>query len=96
MAKQHICVLKYIDDIYTCCHESVADHAFHSLISMSSAVGLPMNSQKVCAPTTSLAIMRIVVDVYSASFIIEEKKLDEIRVVCLQAFLRDFMTKREF
>ena len=34
LAKQHICVFNYIDDIYACCYESVADQAFHSVTSV--------------------------------------------------------------
>ena len=66
LAKQGICVFNYIDDIY--CHVDTAEHAFQSLTSVISEVGLPMNPQKVFSPTTSLAIMGILVDVNKASF----------------------------
>ena len=50
LAKQQICVFNYIDDIYACCHASVAEQAFYSLTSVITAVGLPMNPQKVFRP----------------------------------------------
>ena len=47
LAKQGICVFNYIDDIYACCHVDTAEHAFQSLNSVITEVGLPMNPQKV-------------------------------------------------
>ena len=96
LAKQGIHVFNYIDDIYACCHVDTAEHAFQSLISVITEVGLPMNPQKVFSPTTSLTIMGIVVDVHRASFSIDKAKLDEIRAICVQTFLRDVVSKREF
>ena len=96
LAKQGICIFNYIDDIHACCHIDTAEHAFQSLNSVITEVGLPMNPQKVFFPTTSLAIMGIVVDVNEATFSIDPSKLNEIRAICLQDFLRDVITKREF
>ena len=62
---------------------------------MISAVGLPMKPTESFFTNYLLANIWIVVDINNG-FSIEQSKLDEICVVCLQAFLRDFMTKREF
>ena len=96
LVKLGICVFNYIDDIYACCHVDKAEHAFESLTSVITNIGLPMNSQKVFSPTTSLAIMGIVVDVNQAMFSIDPEKLNEIRAICSQVFLCDVVTKQEF
>ena len=85
LAKQGILVFNYIDDIYICCHVDKAEEAFQGLTNVISAIGLPMNPQKVFSPTTSLTIMGIVVDTNNASFSIEYKTLKDIYVICLLA-----------
>ena len=55
-----------------------------------------VNPDKVFPPTTILSVMGIVIDIEEGTFITESKKLEEIHMVCLQSFLRDFMSKCEF
>ena len=96
LAKQEVIVFNYIDNIYVCCHVYQATEPFKCLNKVISEVGLPINPDKVFPPTTVLSIMGIVIDVSQVTFSIEEKKLSEIHTLCLQAFLSEHMTKREF
>ena len=96
LAEQGFVVFNYIDDIYACCHFNRAKDAFEALNDVIREVGLPINPQKVFAPTTELSIMGIVINVKRGTFSIEEGKLSEIHELCEQAFLRDYMVKRDF
>ena len=88
-------IYNYIDDIYACCHKDQAEEAFQKLKVIIN-LGLPMNPDKVFSPTSVLPIMGIVVHVEHGTFSIEGKKLDEIHCLCLQSFVREYMSKREF
>ena len=50
LAKQGIKIFNYIDDIYACGHENVADEAFRALTLVIERVGLPINASKVFPP----------------------------------------------
>ena len=96
LAQEGTTVYNYIDDIYACCHKDHADFAFRKLREVIANIGLPMNPDKVFPPTTTLPIMGIVIDVEQGTFSIDSKKLEEIHAICLQSFVREFMSKREF
>ena len=73
LTKQGFVVFNYIDDIYVCCHVDQASYIFKALTQFISAVGLPINPDKVFPPTTVLSVMGIVIDVNQGMFSIEEK-----------------------
>ena len=95
LAQEGITVYNYIDDIYACCHQDHTEFAFRKLREVIAIIGLPMNPHKVFPPTTTLPIMGIV-DVEQGTFSIDSKKLEEIHAICLQSFVREFMSKHLF
>ena len=95
LAKRGVQIFNYIDDIYVCCHKSVAQDAFEALNVVIESVGLPIKPSKVFLPTPRLSIMGIMVDIQVRTFSIPEEKLNEISQLCNEMFLRDRLTKQE-
>ena len=95
MAKKGFLIFNYIDDMYACCHENIANEAFQTLLEIINRIGLPMNPKKVLPPLKILTIMGIVVDIDKRTFSIPQDRLCEIYDLCSLTLLKVQVTKRE-
>ena len=95
LAKKGFTVYNKIDDIYAYYHKDQAQAAFMALNEVIRSVGLPINPLKLFPPCKCISILEIVVDVDTATFSIEDAKLQDITVLCAQSFVREVFTKRE-
>ena len=93
LAKRGFTIYNYIDDIYACCHKDKAQACFDTLVQVLTEIGLPINPKKLHPPCTRLSIMGIVVDVNEQTFSIENEKLDEIYLECVNVFTNPVIMK---
>ena len=82
MAKRGYKMFPYIDDYILVTHRDNADDAFQYLVYLLTDLGLPMNPDKLCPPTTSLTCLGITINVEQHTLSIENTKIRAIWQEC--------------
>ena len=83
----------YIDDIIGLQNTAQAAAAFQTLQNLINILGLPTNPEKLVAPTSSMVCKGILFDIEAGLLQIPDKKLQEIKDLCLEWSNKTFASK---
>ena len=95
LKEQGLDVWNYIDDRFAAIEEDGAQEKFTLLCDSVLELGLPLNPDKVQAPSTSMVIMGILVDTVKRRIAIPHDKMEKIVQAVEDFSTKTFMTKRE-
>ena len=84
MASQDHWMCAYLDDIMGVATPAKAQHAFTSLNNLISTLGLPINQEKVVAPTHEMTCLGINIDARTGALTIPQEKVQQIKLLCNQ------------
>ena len=96
MAKRGYKMFPYIDDYILVTHRANADDAFQYLVYLLTDLGLPMNPDKLCPPTTSLTCLGITINVEQHTLSIENTKIRAIWQECCSIFNKKYLSRNKF
>ena len=96
MAKKGYKMFPYIDDYILVTHRDKADDAFQYLVHLLTDLGLPMNPDKLCPPTTSLTCLGITINVEQHVLSIEDTKIKAIWQECCSIFSKTYLSRNKF
>ena len=97
MVRQENCsIFAYIDDFIVVASQEDAMRQFVKFSELFKELGLPMNPDKICPPTSTLTCLGITIDLDNNSLSIEKSKVEEIYVECLQVKSKANLTRRKF
>ena len=95
LAHENIPVYNYIDDIFVCAEDAVAQKVFHRLKSLIQELGLPINNSKIVTPDDILTCMGIEVNAAAKTVKLPKEKMGEIAELCNTFQGRNKCSKRE-
>ena len=86
----------YIDDYIAVLPRDRAQNAFDQLCALLKELGLPMNMDKLTAPTKCLTCLGIEVDIDKNIMRIQPDKSQEIYAECLKVKSKKFLSRKAF
>ena len=96
MAQQGYKMFPYIDDYILVTHTDKALNAFQCLVHLLTELGLPMNPDKLCPPSTSLTCLGITIDLFHHTFSIEDTKIKTIWQECHAILGKMYLSRNKF
>ena len=63
MSTKYVQIFNYIDDIFLACESDIAREVFTTLVNLVTELGLPINQDKLTAPTDKMIVMGIEIDI---------------------------------
>ena len=94
MASQGHWTCTYLDDVMGVSNPSTADNAFTSLKNLIQTLGLPINSDKVVAPTHEMTCLGINIGARTRTLTIPESKVQQVQRLCNQWASKAYATCR--
>ena len=96
MKKEGIQLRCYIDDNIAVVPKSKADAAFHRVCELLNELGLPVNIDKLTAPTKRLTCLGIDFDIESNTMCISNDKLEAIYTECMEVNTKTSLSKCKY
>ena len=94
MTSQDHWTCAYLDDIIGVSEPSKANNAFTSLSNLIRTLGLPVNPDKVVAPTHQMTCLGINIDAKTATLTIPMEKIKQVKRLCDQWASKAYGTRR--
>ena len=94
MTSQHHWTCAYLDDIIGVSTPAKAKNAFTSLSNLIQTLGLPVNPDKVVAPTHQMTCLGINIDARTATLTIPTEKIEQVKRLCNQWASKAYATRR--
>ena len=96
MAQQGYKMFPYIDDYILVTHRDKALDAFRCLVHLLTELGLPMNPDKLCPPSTSLTCLGVTIDLVHQTLSIEDAKIKAIWHECHAILGKTYLSRNKF
>ena len=95
LRRQKIWLMNYLDDYIGISHPNQAEGHFQSLLRLLDQVGLPVNKNKVEAPSSIITCLGIQIDANKGILSIPDKKLHEIKQLTNYWLQKTFTNRRQ-
>ena len=96
MSKEGIRLRCYIDDYIAVVPRSKAEGVFKRMCALLTELGLPINQDKLTAPTKRLTCLGIDIDIENNTLSISEEKLKAIYAECLEVSTKTVLSRRKY